>query len=260
MRSRYETAILFAALVAAHTASAGAAEGWRHGIGTGLFGLNIDGDTGFGTRLFGPVEAELDLSSSDLADYLDSAFGLAGFSTNGTWTINYGAERLKLEDDGRGTTRTGAPVAGSFGFEAIGAEISAAYRFAGSERSAWSLLGGVSYTRHDYDIGLVVGQAGTTRSIDNDWTDVLVGLVYSLGFSERTAWVTQLDAGFGGSEGTYHAKTALNWHVGASRSWLLSLYVDYKAVEFENGSPGDPDWYLYDVDEFGPGFGIAYVF
>ena len=54
-------------------------------------------------------------------------------------------------------------------------------------------------------------------------------------------------------------RTATNRTLGASKQWLLTLYGDSKAVNFENGSPGEIDWYKYDVNAFGPGFGFAYV-
>jgi hypothetical protein len=254
------SAMLLMALASGAAASTASADDWRHGIGTALFGLNVQGDGGFGTQLFGPVQAEVDLNSSDISDLTKSAFGFAGFSTNRTWTINYGAKRLQLEDDSRGATAGGTPVAASFDFEAVGADLSAAYRFAGDDRNSWSVLGGLSYTKHDYEVGLSVGTLNTVRTVENDWTDVVLGLVYSLGISSRTSWTTRLDAGFGGSEGTYHFATGVFWSVGAKRQWLLGLYGDFKAVEFENGSPGDADWYLYDVDEFGPGFAFSYVF
>ena len=254
------SAMLLVALASGAAASTASADDWRHGIGTALFGLNVQGDTGFGTQLLGPVQSEIDLSSSDISDYAKSAFGLAGFSTNGTWTINYGAKGMELEDESAGTTAGGVPVTSSFNFEATGADLSAAYRFAGDDRSSWSVLGGLSYTKHDYEVGLSAGAQSTLRQVDNDWTDVVVGLIYRLGISDNSSWTTRLDAGFGGSEGTYHLSTGVFWGLGAKQQWLLGLYGDFKAVEFENGSPGDADWYLYDVDEFGPGFAFSYVF
>jgi hypothetical protein len=255
----FTAAILFAALASSLITTSAQAQ-WRHGIGTGIFAINAKGDEGIGTQLLGPVEFELDLSSSDFADVMDSAVGLAGFSTNGTWTIYYSGGQLKLEDSSNGATAGGVPVSVELDFEVTNAELVASYQFANAGRNKWGLIGGINYTSHTYDVLLTAGATAFTREIDNDWTDVLIGLTHTLGFSERTSWTNRLDAGFGGSEGAFHVRTAINWNVGASKSWLLSLYADYKMVDFENGSPDDVDWYLYDVDEFGPGFGFAYMF
>ncbi len=96
------------------------------------------------------------------------------------------------------------------------------------------------------------------ETIDNDWTDLLIGITHAYPFSKKLAWTNQLDGGFGGSEGTLHFNTALQWRV--AKSWNLSFAGDYRAVDFENASEGASDWYLYDVDEFGFGLGFAYIF
>jgi hypothetical protein len=233
---------------------------WRHAIGTGVFGLNLKGDTEFGTVFFGPVTADdIDLSTSDISDVAQSAFGLGGSSTNGIWTIFYSGGQLKLEDSGSGTTAAGAPVSAELDFESVAGELAAAYNVLRTERHVLGILGGVRYTKHDYDLLVTTGVSSGTRTIDNDWTDVLVGLIYGLAITENVAWATQLDAGFGGSEGTYHGRTGINWRVGGSR-WLLSFYADYKLVEFEDGSPADVDYYRYDMDEFGPGIGVSFQY
>lgn len=50
-------------------------EGWTHGFGTGMQGLNLESDVGLGT-LLGPVTMELDLDSSEVSDLIETAFGL----------------------------------------------------------------------------------------------------------------------------------------------------------------------------------------
>jgi hypothetical protein len=252
-------AILLAAALSGAPSNADAQE-WRTGIGTGLFAINAKGDEGIGTALLGPVEFDLDLNTSDFAEVADSAFGLAGFSSNGTWTLYFSGGQLKLEDTADGTTPTGVPVGAVLDFKVINSELALEYKFANNGRSSWGVIGGVNYTRHKYDLTISGGANTFAREVDNDWADVIVGLTYSLGFSDRTSWTNRLDGGFGGSEGALHFRTSFNWRLGASNRWLLSLYGDYKAVDFENGSPGELDWYKYDVNEFGPGFGFAYVF
>ncbi len=40
----------------------------------------------------------------------------------------------------------------------------------------------------------------------------------------------------------------------------MGLYFIHRTVDFENDNPGDSDYYFYDVKEFGPRLGIAYMF
>ena len=49
-----------------------------------------------------------------------------------------------------------------------------------------------------------------------------------------------------------------NWEV--AKSWVLGFYGKITSIEYENDDPGDPDYYLYDADEFGPGLNILYTF
>ena len=42
------------------------------------------------------------------------------------------------------------------------------------------------------------------------------------------------------------------------KSWSTNLTAKYQAIEFENGSEGDSDWYLYDADESGVSIGFLY--
>jgi hypothetical protein len=251
---------MVAVILASSLASRAQADGWSTAIGTGLFGLNVKGDMGFGTNLFGPLALDVDLSSSDLSDLTRSAFGVAGVSTNGTWTIYYNGGSLELEDSSSGTTAGGTPVSAGIKFKVTKAELAAAYNFARIGRSAWGVLFGADYTRHHYDPFFSVGAATATRAIGNDWTDAIVGLTNSFVLSPRWVWGNRVDAGFGGSDGSYHARTELLWDAGLSERWIFSLYADYRKTDFENSSPAQADWYRYDVAEFGPGFGVAYVF
>ncbi len=235
----------------------GAQKGWTHGIGTGISFTNLDGETGFDTAL-GPVRIEVDMDSDEFDEIVETAFGLGGFSSKGKWTLSYSGSYLELEDGESGSGPLGIPVSSTVNQEIIAAEFSAAYRFAVTGKHAWSVLGGVRYVDHSYEIDLEVGMFSSRQTIDNDWTDLLIGITHAYPFSKKLAWTNQLDGGFGGSEGTLHFNTALQWRV--AKSWNLTFSGDYRAVDFENASEGASDWYLYDVDEFGFGLGFAYIF
>ena len=95
-----------------------------------------------------------------------------------------------------------------------------------------------------------------TKSISESWIDALIGLSADVPFAEKWIWNIKGDVGFGESEGTYLASTGLTWRFYGG--WSATLFGKYVAVEFENDSKGDSDWYLYDVDESTLGLTILY--
>lgn len=228
------------------------AQDWNYGIGTGPAALAVDGDIGFNTVNFGPVDTSIDLDAGDTSDLLDTAFGLGGYATNGTWTISGGLGRLTLE--GRAYD---APTSLSAEFEVTTGELMVGYNLSRSESLSVDLLGGVRYLNHELSAKL--SQAGSTqikRSVENDWTDAVVGISFGVPLNSNWTWNTRFDAAGGGSEGTYSANTGLVWRF--ADAWSATFYAQLQAIEFEEGNKGDSDWYLYDVDETKLGFTILY--
>ncbi len=259
--SAIRTSICFALVVMAVGGMAqaqGAQAGWRHGIGTGMQFMNLEGDSGLGTVL-GPIRLELDLDSSEVSDLIETAFGLGGFSAKGKWTFAYSGMFLELEAGNSGSGPKGTPASAVVTLEVTAVEFSAAYRFGVTGKHAWSVLSGLRYTDHSYEAILDVGKNPPAKAtIENDWTDLLIGITHRVPFAKKLAWTNRLDGGFGGSEGSVHFNTALHWQV--AKHWDLAFSADYRAVDFENGSENDSDWYLYDVDEFGFGISFAFLF
>lgn len=257
MRKKTPSAIfIVAALSIILTPATFAQDEWHFGIGTGFFGLNIDGDEGFTTRL-GPVELDASLDSDEVRELLESGFGLGGFAAKGKWMILWSGGQLELRDDLKGTGPGGVRAEAEATFTGSGAEVAATYRFAVTGRHAWSVLGGARYTKHEYDFELEIGPVSLDRNIDQDWTDVIIGFTHGFRFSDKWTWSNRLDAGFGGSEGTYLLKTGLNWQV--AKHLALDFYGKGTSIEFENDEKGDPDWYLYDAKEFGLGFNALFT-
>jgi len=101
---------------------------WSFGIGTGLFGLNVDGEIGFHTNLAGSTKLDIDLDAEDTSDLMESAFGLGGYATDGTWMIKYSIGELELE----GKKSTSLPAINStantkVNFEVTAAEVTVGY-------------------------------------------------------------------------------------------------------------------------------------
>jgi hypothetical protein len=230
---------------------------WNYGIGTGLKRMNAKGDQGINVNLasLGPVEFEVDLDPDDFDDLMKTAYGFGGYFTDKTWMIQYSFVNLELEDEASRTV--GATTASAkIGFDITGGEITVGYPIHRSSALALGALVGARYTKHGLSSELTVGAQQRKRSIDNDWTDGLVGLTFRVPFAEKWAWNTRLDAGAGGSEGTYTGNTGVTWRF--ADSWSATLDAQYQAIDYENGNKGDSDWYIYDVDEFGWGVKFLY--
>lgn len=214
---------------------------WKFGIGIGLSSLALDGDIGFpGAAASVPV----DLSNSDTSDLIKSGFGAAGFARKGKWSILYKAGRLTLEDDDAGVDAE---------WDRDQVEVLGGYNFAQTGKHSWGALFGVRYVGHEWKV-----KAPVVVDIDEGWTDGVIGLTHFMPISEKWSWSNRLDVSGGDSEGTGSFSTAFNWRV--AKSWSLAFSAKMQSLEFEEGSPGDPDWYLYDVDETSIGVGVTYTF
>jgi len=233
------------------------ADDWQHGIGTGFFALNLDGTAGLNTAALGPVQLDLELDTSEISDVLETAFGIGGFSKNGKWKVLYSLQYMELAAGNSGTTAGGVPVAADATFTASGVGAAAVYTFSASKKNVWGVLGGARYTKHELEANLT-SPSSITRRVDHDWADVLIGITHDHVISSEWFWNTRVDVGFGGSEGTVVASTGASWKI--SDEWLASFYGKYSAVEFENNSKGDVGWYLYDVDEFGIGANVLFLY
>jgi len=229
---------------------------WHFGIGTGLFRLHADGDEGFHTNIAGPVVLDVDLEPDDFSDLAESAFGLGGYATDGTWLIKYSIGVLKLHDDASRTLSGGTTVSADLDYDITAGELLVGYPVFSGDSFTLRAEGGVRYINHDIDLDVAVNSTPLSRSIDEDWTDALVGLSLAVPFAEEWSWDSHVNYGFGGSEGTFGAQTGISWRF--FTHWSATLYGKYTAIDFENGSRGDTDWYLYDVDEYGAGLSVLF--
>ena len=224
---------------------------WHFGLGTGLTALVVEGDIGINTNLAGPQKLPVDLDAEEVNDLMASAFGLGGYATNGTYTVRYVVGMLELE----GTAGAGG-VSADINYKTTGAEVTVGYPIYNNSPVSFSLLGGLRFTKQELSTKLSNGGTTLSTDNDNDWADVVVGAIADVKLSKDWTWSTRADAGFGGSEGTYMASTGVTWAF--LENWSTSLSAKVIAAEYENGDPGDTDWYLYDVDEKHLSLGFLY--
>lgn len=240
--------------------SAVQAQDWEFGIGTGFYGGNFDGDIGLQTSAAGLLESDVRLTPSDTADLLESALGGGGFARNGRWTINFSYGKLELEDKNRLTAVTlGGGGTERLTFNKRVGELTAAYQLNDQGRHFWTLLGGFRYTNHEWKAKVeTAGSPTSSVRIDESWSDVIVGIGHAYPLSQKLVWNSRLDYSAGDSEGVASFNTGLGWRF--AESWSARFYASYSAVEFKNHSRAEPNYYLYDVDEFGAGVTILYHF
>ncbi len=266
MKNRITLKILLVALVflAITSVSSTARAEWQFGIGTGLMFMNAEGDMGL--HLIAPDESiqfEMKMDPDDFSDLTESAFGFGGFATDGKWMILYSFSNLKLEGsetfvhNGVGGDTT---IDFFTEFDMTGGELVVGYPVYQGDSATFRLYTGVRYTGHELTGG--ISAAGVingdwNREIDEDWTDALIGFMADVRLAEKWGWSTRFDGGFGGSEGTYFVSTGVNWRF--HEHWSATLYGRYSAVDFENSTKGEDDWYLYDVDESGVGLTIMFI-
>jgi len=231
-------------------ASAAHAE-WHFGIGTGLSLLNVDGNQGFNTELVGPIEYDVKLDPEDVNDLMKSGFGFGGYATDGTWLIQYSYGNLELEGkESKTLPLISSTVSTKINFKITGAEVTVGYPVYKTPSVVVLVDGGVRYTKHEFDSKVSVSGAVTgqrDRNFDHSWTDAVLGASVNVPFAQKWTWNNRLNAGFGGSDGTYLVSTGLTWRF--HKHWSAGIVGKYVSVKYENDSKGDSDWYLYDADE-----------
>lgn len=237
--------------VAVMAASSGAAADWNYGIGTGVFGLNIDGDTAFGT-VNGTVDVDNDLDTGDISDLVESMIGLNGYATDGVWTISASYGFLELEDtlSGTGLGLAGGALVDANWERTLG-EFAVSYNFYREGRTALGVLGGVRYFEHNYDFVVITDPNLTVREVDEDWTDAVLGVTHGYAINRDLRWSNRASYSFGSSEGTFLINSALRYQF--AQHFAGTIYAQFETLEFEEGNRGSVDFYDYDNDEFGVG-------
>jgi hypothetical protein len=234
---------------------------WGLGLGAKLG--NYSGTLGVETSSFGPLLDDVDLDPDDVSDLIETMAGVAGYFADGDWTLRYKLSSLKLGDDPRGTLSSGDPYASAWTYKFTVVDVVfgyTAYRSA-NKKVALTPIIGIRYIKHKPELTLSVGGAiGESRfmEFDQNWTDFLIGATASIALAPKWIWSLRGDAGFGGSEGTYNFQTAVSWRFWDKMS--AGPTFSYMAVDYENGDIGDADWFLYDMDESGVGFGFMFHF
>ena len=236
----------------------------RFGFGTGLMRTNAEGAQGFHTIAFGPVNSEIDLDPDDVSDLMESAIGGGGYVTNGTWMLQFSLKQRKFGGETAATVQSGTSVSSDLSFDILDGEFLFGYTVYRSPGAVFSLRPhvGVRYVKHELASDLTIVEGGITTdlssAIDHSWTDVLIGTSVDVRLASKLSWSTRVDAGFGGSNGSFYGFSGVSWRI--VRHFSFGPFGSFFKNDFENGTEGDPDWYLYDTNEFGVGISVMFHF
>lgn len=237
------------------------------GIGTGLQRLNAEGDQGLhiNTGNIGPVLVkDFELDPDDFSDLMESAFGFGGYVTDGTWIATFSLAQLKLGGDPSGELPAlGATFDSEWSFDVLTGQLMVGYPAYRNEKGTMTVTpyGGFRYMKHEIGAELEITGANVNsaeRSVDHNWTDIVIGTSLDVALAPKVHWSTSLDAGFGGSEGTFHVGTGVQWRFWKHMS--IGPNFNFMALDYENGDPQDSDWYKYDASEFGAGISFLFHF
>jgi hypothetical protein len=231
-------------------------QGWRYGLGTGLFGLNMTGQFGFATQ-FGSPEFDGTLKASQIRDYATSAYGFTAFATKDKWSVLWRYAHLKLEDTLSGRLLTREGLAGHLAFKADVGELDGVYQLATFDQHQFGGLVGLRYTHQELDAS-VSGSRENSRDVSSQWFSGLVGLTHQVPVSPTVTWHNRFDLGGGSNNWAYHGNTGLR--LAFARNWVADFYGDFLKTDYEKNNRGEPGWYLYRVKEFGVGAAINYIF
>lgn len=247
-----------AGLIFSTVSSALWAQDWNYGIGTGIGAMKVDGDSGFDTRILGPIAFDASLDTDEIKELMKTAFGIGGYANRGNLTITYAVAQLELDDDVKASLPAGAGDL-DINFKTLAASLDVEYKFAQSGNHSYGIVAGLRYAKQEYDVDFSIdGTLTYSGEVDDNWTDFVFGFTHAVPLSDTVSWSSRIDIGTGDTEGTTHFNTGINWRF--SNSFSARFYATVMDVDYENGNPGDADFFFYDATETQAGVTLLYNF
>jgi hypothetical protein len=240
------TAVAAAIMVASPALAQDSAGEWRQTIFLYGMGVAIDGDA-----QIGPVEVPIDLSISDVFDALKFG-GMAAYRIeNDTWSFSGDVTYMNLgssqtTEQGRARARIDA--------DQLTVMATVGRRVAPNFEALFSL----AYFDLSSELSVRVLEQQVTASRDADWVDPLVGLSYEAPLGGNWSLNLRGDVGgFGvGSDLTMHGFAKFVHRNSETFRWYFGYrYIGY---DYETGSGANLQ--RYDLQQHGPGAGIAWSF
>lgn len=216
-------------------------DGWEHRLTLYMLGAAQSGTTSVRG-----IEADVDLSFSDILSNLEIGGMLHFRSQNKRWAVQVDTIYMALESEA-----DGLPIVVDFDQTVI--ELMGAYRFS----PEFEFLFGTRYNRIGGGLtGTAIGIVDLSGS--ESWFDPVLGIGWTPRISE--SWMARVRAdvgGFGvGSDFAYQVIGTLGWDF--ARSWSLLFGYRYLEMDYEAGSKLRD--FKYDVATSGPTVGVSFRF
>lgn len=195
-----------------------AAEEWEFEVTPYIFGSALSGTTGIKG-----VEADLDMSFSDILENLDGGFMGLFTARQGRWKYNFEAVYFKLKtDDTKSISGPGGRLTADGALE-VSTQMNiyqAGLGYAWIEgTTSVDLIAALRNTNIDLDADLNITATPSitfednslSASISEGWTDLVVGARATHTISENVDLVGYFDVGAGDSDLTYQLLAGVNW-------------------------------------------------
>lgn len=215
--------------------------GWKHNLSLYFLGAAMDG-----TVAIGPIEAEVDMSFSDIASNLE--FGAMANYRGEKGQFSLGLDVIYM---GLGATTEGGLA--ELDFDQWMVEGTAGWRLT----DIIEVFGGVRYNDLSANIALLLPESPSV-SRGRSWFDPIVGARAWIPLSSSLDLILRGDiGGFGvGSELTWQLAAHLRYHFSESFSALLGYR--YLVTDYEDGQ--GLNRFVYDMTTQGPTLGLSWRF
>lgn len=239
--------------------SAAEADPWKFEATPYILAAGLDGTVGVRG-----VEADVDMSFSDIWDNLDIAFMGLFTAEKGPWTFMLEGVYFKLTDE------PSKNVTGPFGNVSVSGALEATVEltiYQGSvgyrvfdETTKVDLIGGVRYTKvkADMDVkisttpGIVFPGGRRSGGGSESWADAVVGVRVLHPVAKDVALLGYADVGGGGSDKTYQLIGGVNWTFREG----FTAKAGYRYLSWDYDDNGT----VWDVDASGPYLGLGIQF
>ena len=212
-----------------------------------LLGPTLDGTAGAG-----PIDTDVDMSTSDTFDTIDKGF-LGMYRGEGEhWGVLLDVVYMDLKADAEGSRGV---LSGALDLEQTLAIASLTYRVSDSLQ----VMGGALYA--DVSTELVItgpGDRVNQASVGEDWVDPIVGVLYETPIG--SSWLFSGSAQVGG----FGVSSDLVMVLGGAFSYRFnhwaSLSLGYRYLDFDYEDGDGADRFKFDMKEHGPLIGFRFDF
>ena len=239
-------AVALAVLAVAPSAEAASSEGWEHGVALYLWGAGLSGEsTAHG------VDADVDLSFSEILDNLEAAGMVAYRGEGGPWAVMANAVFVGL-----GATED-LPMGGAADVDVDLAllEVDGAYAITEGFEVLFGLRGVGMDVAVELRSPLFPASAGDQSK---SWIDPLVGARFEVPIGKRWSFVGRGDiGGFGiGSDLAWQATVHFDWQI----SPHVGMAFGYEALDMDYQDGEGADEFRYDMIMQGPVAAVTFAF